>query len=75
MKAKRWDKGDVQSVLINPVYAITIHRDLIGEHEPTVSQAQWIEANTKLIEQMGAEAWLKQLLAVLQGNFPRQPST
>lgn len=65
--------GDVEHMLINPFYAITISPDLMGEHEPLVSEAQWIAANLRLIEEIGAKAWLEKLLAVLQGDFPRTP--
>jgi hypothetical protein len=43
-----WDEDDVSQMLINPVYAILIDPDLTGQHEPLVSQAQWIEANLRL---------------------------
>lgn len=60
-------------MLINPFYAINIEPDLASEHEPMVSEAQWVEANLKLIEEIGAQQWLERLLAVLQGDYPRNP--
>lgn len=65
-----WTAKDVEHLLINPFYAINITPDLMGEHEPLVSEAQWVAANKRLIEEIGTEAWLKRLLAVLQGDFP-----
>jgi hypothetical protein len=66
-------RKDAEHMLINPFYAINITPDLMGEHEPLVSEAQWIAANKKLIEEIGAKAWLEKLLAVLQGDYPRNP--
>lgn len=65
--------NDAEHILINPFYAITFSEDLIGKHEPLVSKSQWITSNTHLIEEIGVEAWLEKLLAVLQGDFPRNP--
>ena len=64
---------DVEQILINPFYAVTIHADLATPHKPIVSKAEWIEANLRLIDQIGTEAWLQKLLAVLEGDFPRHP--
>lgn len=67
------DVNDIKDTLINPIYAINIEPDLVAEHEPLVSEAQWVQANVKLIEEIGAQAWLERLLAVLQGTGPRNP--
>lgn len=64
---------DVEHMLINPVYAITISDGLMSTHEPLVSKEHWVAANKKLIEEIGAEAWLEKLLAVLQGDYPLNP--
>lgn len=62
---------DAEHFLINPFYAVTIHEDLMGEHDPLVSKSEWVEANKRLIEKIGVEAWLEKLLAILEGDFPR----
>jgi hypothetical protein len=67
------DENDVKDMLINPFYAININPDLAAEHEPLVSEAQWLQANLRLIDEIGAEKWLERLLAVLQGGGPRNP--
>jgi hypothetical protein len=67
------DTDDVKDMLINPYYAININPDLATEHSPLVSEAQWIDANLKLIEEIGAHQWLERLLAVLQGAGPSNP--
>ena len=61
------------AMLVNPYYAITLYPGLLGEHPPMVSEDQWVAANTRLISELGAEAYLCQLLAVLKGDYPRQP--
>lgn len=66
-------KDDVTGTLINPVYAISIDPDLMGHHEAIVSKQRWIEANQKLIKELGVEAWLRRLFDVLEGDFPASP--
>jgi hypothetical protein len=68
-----WSEDDVAAVLINPVYAVSINPDLAGRHEPIVPKERWIEANKRLIDDIGAEEWLRRLLAVLEGDFPASP--
>jgi hypothetical protein len=67
------DENDVKDMLINPFYAINFSPDLAAKHEPLVSEPQWIQANIKLIDEIGAQEWLEHLLAVLQGAGPRKP--
>jgi hypothetical protein len=64
------NEGDVSGMLINPTYAVSISPDLAGKHKAIVSKQRWIEANTRLIDEIGAEEWLRRLLAVLEGTFP-----
>lgn len=68
-----WSKDDVAAMLINPVYAVSINPDLAGRHEPIVPKERWIEANERLIRDIGAEEWLRRLLAVLEGDYPASP--
>lgn len=67
------DDNDMKNMLISPFYAININPDLAIEHEPLVTESQWVEANLKLIDEIGAHEWLERLLAVLQGSGPRNP--
>jgi hypothetical protein len=77
MKHKNQPKvteNDVIATVANPIYAITIHPDLFGEvTQPLVAKDRWVQANARLIEQMGPEQYLRRLLAVLEGDFPRNP--
>jgi hypothetical protein len=67
------DGDDITAMLINPIYAVSIDSDLTGSHEPIVSKERWIEANERLIEEIGTEKWLRRLLAVLEGDYPTSP--
>jgi hypothetical protein len=63
-------EDDITTMLINPIYAVSIDPDLVGSHESLVSKERWIEANEKLIDEIGAETWLRRLLGVLEGDYP-----
>lgn len=56
---------------INPTIVINVSDRLQGKHEPLVTREQWIQANTSLINELGAEAWLWQLLDVLETGGPQ----
>ncbi len=64
------DEQIIKEVIINPYYAITIAPMLATDHDPMISKEQWVQANMRLIEELGAEAWLKQLLEVLANGGP-----
>lgn len=64
------DEADLKATLINPIYAVSIHPDLAGPHEAIVSKRQWVDANEKLIAEIGAGEWLGRLLLVLEGSYP-----
>jgi hypothetical protein len=66
-----WTAGDVTSMIANPVYAITIDEGLCLPHEPMISEDEWIKTNAKLISELGPEPYLRNLLSVLKGNYPR----
>jgi hypothetical protein len=65
------DESDVKNMLINPYYAINVDPDLATEHTAITTEDQWIEANLRLMEEIGSRQWLESLLAVLQGAGPR----
>jgi hypothetical protein len=67
------NEDDATNMFLNPFYAINIEPDLAVEHEPLVSEADWVRPNVKLMEEIGAQEWLERLLAVLQGAGPRNP--
>ena len=68
--ADEWTPGDLSAVLSNPFYAIDIDPGLAVPHEKVLSEEDWIRVNIRLIEQLGPEAYLRNLLSALRGNFP-----
>jgi len=61
-------EDNVQRIIINPFYAITVASQWTKEHEPPMSEAEWVRANASLLGEMGAERWLRQLLDALEGK-------
>lgn len=62
------DESDAKKILANPYYAVVISKGLSEEHETIISEEDWVKANAKLIEEVGAEEWLPRLLSVLKGE-------
>ena len=65
-----WTEEAVQALLINPFYAVTAAPTFCVPHEPMIERDVWVQANARLIEQIGAEAWLERLLEVLESGGP-----
>jgi hypothetical protein len=63
--------ADVSALIGNPFYAINIDPVLSEPHPRLVSEEQWIAANVGQIEDLGPEAYLRNLLSILKGNYPR----
>jgi hypothetical protein len=40
-------------------------------NKPLVTEDEWVAANVKQIEDMRPEAYLRSLLSILKGNYPR----
>lgn len=68
---EEWTPGDVGALIGNPFYAINLDPILAEPHEPLIDEETWIQANVKQIEDLGPEAYLRNLLGILKGNFPR----
>jgi hypothetical protein len=68
-------EDNLQRIIINPFYAVTVAPQLTVEHEPPMGEAEWVQANASLIREMGSERWLRQLLDVLEGKVgaPDEP--
>jgi hypothetical protein len=68
-------EDNLQRIIINPFYAITVAPQLTEEHEPAMSEAEWVQSNASLMREMGSEQWLRQLLNVLEGKVaaPEEP--
>lgn len=59
----------VVKILVNPFYAINIDPNMCHPHEPLVSRDEWIKSGVQLIGEIGAEAFLTELLNVLEGEY------
>ena len=55
--------------LINPSQAVNIDPLFAAAHPPLIEREMWVEVNVMQIRNMGAEAWLRQLLDVLNGDI------
>lgn len=66
------EEYEVKQLLINPYYAININPDLASPHSPIVDRDQWVGANQHLINEIGSEEWLRQLLTVLESSYPHE---
>ena len=64
------NEQDTTELFINPYYAINIAPALAIEHDLMVSKEKWIQANSKLIDELGKEEWLKRLLVTLESAKP-----
>jgi hypothetical protein len=67
------DEQDITNIFINPYYAINIDPRLLDEHPPIVTRADWVEANLRLMDEIGERQWLEGLLAVLEADFLPDP--
>ena len=66
---REWTPEDIQRLMTNPFYCINIDPMLCAEHEPMLSEEQWISAAAKLIQESGPETFLRHLLENLKGNY------
>jgi hypothetical protein len=62
------NEQETKDMFINPFYAINLSPLLLAAHESMVSKEQWVKVNAKLIDEIGKEEWLKQLLSVLESG-------
>ena len=60
---------DIRNMICNPVYCLDRVAPWIAEPPgPLVPVEQWVAASTKLIEEIGAAAYLRQLIQNLRGE-------
>lgn len=67
--SKKGFMENVERMLANPFYCITINKIFAEKHEPLITEELWIKAAIKSIEESGAEKFLKELLENLKGNY------
>ncbi|AXC09707.1 hypothetical protein ACPOL_0324 [Acidisarcina polymorpha] len=58
MPKNDWTSEDVRNILLNPKYCLST--------PPVISEGQWIEANARLIRELGPEIYLRQLLDTMK---------
>lgn len=59
--------SDAKSLIINPFYAVVFAPHIFKKHTDGPKE-DWVTANAHLINDMGAEAWLGELLDVLASS-------
>jgi hypothetical protein len=60
---------DIRNMICNPAYCLDRVAPWIAEPPgPLVPVEQWVAAGAKLIEEIGAEAYLRQLIQNLRGE-------
>lgn len=60
----RWTPSAVRDMLTNPVYTG------MGPYPAIIRDEDWLDANTKLIEEDGSEVVIRSILARFQETFP-----
>jgi len=65
----KWTAEAVAGTLINPFSAIQLDPSLAAPHEPLVSEEQWVQVGMRVIEESGAEFFLRALLKILKGDY------
>jgi hypothetical protein len=46
--------GDtLQRIMLNPLYAITVASPLTAQHEPAMSEEEWVQENALLMQDPG----------------------
>ena len=62
-------KQESDRMFSNPFYCMTIDETMCTPHEPLITEETFISVGVKLIAEIGAEAYLKNLLENLKGNY------
>ena len=68
MRQRPWQEDDLKRIFINPFSSLLVASALVEEHELLVSTEEWINANNRLIESLGTETWLQQVVTALEGK-------
>ena len=65
-----WTEEQIIRILTNPFYCLrNIDARLAREHEPMISEEDFIIGGARLIRELGPEEYLRHLLENLKGNF------
>jgi len=52
---RHFTQDNLQRIIINPFYAITVAPQSTEEHEPPMGEAEWVQASASLMREMGRE--------------------
>lgn len=66
-----WVRSGVTAMIGHPFYAMNIDPDLAVADDPIISEEEWVAASARLIGELGPEPYLRNLLAILKGAYPR----
>ena len=75
METEKWTESDVEKLFTNPFYCINFSDSLFGQHQPMITEEEWIRVQIKLIKDMGQEKYFKTLLDSIKnpltsGDYP-----
>src|SRR5258708_7642343 len=68
MRQRPWQENDLKRIFVNPFSSLLVASALVEEHELLVSADEWINTNKMLIESLGTETWLQQVVTALEGK-------
>lgn len=63
-----WTEEDIERILVDPFSSLVIASRLTEEHEPSMTTDKWVQVNAGFIQDIGAEAWLQQVVNILEGK-------
>lgn len=70
MTSVKFTGEDVARIIANPFNCLrSVDLIFIEDHEPLISESDFIKAGMNQIEQLGAEVYLRHLLANLKGEY------
>src|SRR5258708_4620075 len=61
----QWTPDEIQRIVVNPFYAITVSPASVMDHEPRMSADMWIDANCIALD-LDVPSWLRRVLMLLQ---------
>jgi len=61
----QWTADNMLRIVVNPFYTLKVAAALVDNHEPQLSEDEWIATNSSALEQ-DPLAWLRRLLCLLQ---------
>lgn len=70
-KMASMSERDLDKIIANPFYCLTVHEDLTIPHKPLITEQIWIEAAMKSIaeDRDGGKKFLTYLVSNLKGKF------